>query len=184
MVRVPDHDPRRRPARISSATLPSAASIPASSSPATSRSSRIWPAGRTSASTLEITDKVMNDCLWIGLHPALSNAHPAQRRLHQRVLRGVRLSVDLTQFDVSNYASFICSMSPIWLTTHSRQHATVPAHSPIKLWSYYFLYLMAKQSLNVDGDFFECGVFKGGSASFIAQLMDGVWQDTTPLRHV
>ena len=25
------------------------------------------------ASTLEVTDKVMNDCLWIGLHPALSD---------------------------------------------------------------------------------------------------------------
>jgi CDP-6-deoxy-D-xylo-4-hexulose-3-dehydrase len=33
-----------------------------------------YMAGRTylTASTLEITDKVMNDCLWIGLHPALS----------------------------------------------------------------------------------------------------------------
>jgi O-methyltransferase len=86
------------------------------------------------------------------------------------------LSVDLTQFDVSNYASFICEgvyVPYMADDAFKTLHATVPAHSPIKLWSYYFLYLLAKQSLNVDGDFFECGVFKGGSASFIAQLMDG-----------
>jgi O-methyltransferase len=86
------------------------------------------------------------------------------------------LSVDLTKFDMSNYASFMCEGVYVpYLADDAFKtlHATVPAHSPIKLWSYYFLYLMAKQSLNVEGDFFECGVFKGGSASFIAQIMEG-----------
>lgn len=38
-----------------------------------------------------------------------------------------------------------------------------------RLW---VIYLMAKQTLNVDGCFFECGVFRGGSASLIAQVAD------------
>lgn len=52
-------------------------------------------------------------------------------------------------------------------------HANVPASSPIRIYSYHALYLMALQSLNVDGDFIECGVYKGGSASFLAMVMEG-----------
>lgn len=83
---------------------------------------------------------------------------------------------DFSHFDLKHYANFICEGVYVPYSADSKfkeLHATVPEHSPIKIWSYYFLYLMAKQSLNVAGDFFECGVFKGGSASFLARLMEG-----------
>lgn len=49
----------------------------------------------------------------------------------------------------------------------------VPEHSPIRIYGYFTLYCLAKQSLSVEGSFFECGVFRGGSASFFANLMEG-----------
>lgn len=49
----------------------------------------------------------------------------------------------------------------------------VPKHSPISELSYYYIYLFAKQSINVDGDFYECGVFRGGSAAFISRCIAG-----------
>ncbi len=39
-----------------------------------------------------------------------------------------------------------------------------------RLWN---IYLMAKQSLRVPGCFFECGVYAGGTALFLAQIMEG-----------
>ena len=39
-----------------------------------------------------------------------------------------------------------------------------------RLWT---IYLMAKQSMNIDGCFMECGVFRGGSAALIAKVLDG-----------
>lgn len=83
---------------------------------------------------------------------------------------------DLSHFDFTHYANLLCEglYIPYMADSKFRElHATVPEHSPIKIWSYYFLYLMAKQSLNVPGDFFECGVFRGGSASFLAKLTNG-----------
>jgi O-methyltransferase len=84
--------------------------------------------------------------------------------------------LDFSHFDLTHYANFICEGVYVPYLADDRfneLHAAVPEHSPIKVWSYYFIYLMAKQSLNVRGDFFECGVFRGGSASFIARLMEG-----------
>jgi O-methyltransferase len=83
---------------------------------------------------------------------------------------------DFSTYDFSDYASVIVhGMFMPFLKDEAFKalHATVPRTSPIKLWSYYFLYQLVKQSLSVEGDFFECGVFKGGSASFIAKLMEG-----------
>ena len=46
----------------------------------------------------------------------------------------------------------------------------VTALSEMAIWN---LYLLAKQSLSVEGNFFECGVDRGGSAIFLADLMRG-----------
>lgn len=54
-----------------------------------------------------------------------------------------------------------------------RLHALVPPSSPINLDAYWNLYVLARQSLHVPGDFIECGVFAGGSASFLANIMEG-----------
>jgi O-methyltransferase len=52
-----------------------------------------------------------------------------------------------------------------------RFYSLVPSHATLSVFSYWHLYLLAKQSLNVPGDFVECGVYKGASASFIARVM-------------
>jgi O-methyltransferase len=49
----------------------------------------------------------------------------------------------------------------------------VPSHSPICELAYYYIYLFAKQSINIEGDFYECGIFRGGSAAFIAKCIAG-----------
>lgn len=54
-----------------------------------------------------------------------------------------------------------------------RLHTLVPSSSPIHKNSYWNIYALARQSLNITGDFWECGVFTGGSASFIANVMEG-----------
>lgn len=54
-----------------------------------------------------------------------------------------------------------------------RLHAMVPKHSPVGECSYYTLYTAVRQTLHVPGIFMECGVFRGGSASFIANVIDG-----------
>ncbi len=56
-------------------------------------------------------------------------------------------------------------------TEFKRLYAQVPAHSPISQVSYFNLYCIAKQCLNVEGVFMECGVFRGGSASFFANII-------------
>lgn len=83
---------------------------------------------------------------------------------------------DLTRLDLSNYTNLFMEAvycpykaDPAFL----KLHEAVPGHSPIKQQSYWHLYLMAKQSLAVDGAFVECGVFKGGSAAFLAKIADG-----------
>ena len=54
-----------------------------------------------------------------------------------------------------------------------RLHETVPSHSPITPFSYYMLYVLALQCAKLPrGCFFECGVFRGGSARFLAQILD------------
>jgi O-methyltransferase len=51
------------------------------------------------------------------------------------------------------------------LQMEAAPHTAVPMEC---LWT---LYLMAKQSLNVPGEFWECGVDRGGSARFIADTI-------------
>lgn len=52
-------------------------------------------------------------------------------------------------------------------------YAQVPKSSTIQISSYYYLWLLAKQCLSVEGDFWECGVFAGGSAKFLSLVMNG-----------
>ncbi len=83
---------------------------------------------------------------------------------------------DFSTYDFSDYQSVLVQgmyLPHLKNADFAKLLATVPETSPIMPWSYYTIYQMVRQSLHVEGDFFECGVFKGGSASFIAKLMVG-----------
>lgn len=83
---------------------------------------------------------------------------------------------DFSHFDLKHYNNFIFEGVYVPFRADAnflKLYSAVPSHSPIHEWSYYHLYLMALQSLNLDGDFFECGVFKGGSAAFLAKIISG-----------
>ena len=41
----------------------------------------------------------------------------------------------------------------------------------LTLQSYWYLYLALKQSLGIEGEFWECGVYRGGSAKFIRDVI-------------
>ncbi len=47
----------------------------------------------------------------------------------------------------------------------------ITVHSPMSDFSYYTLYKLLQQAIKIGGDVVECGVFMGGSASFIANVM-------------
>lgn len=51
-----------------------------------------------------------------------------------------------------------------------RKTAEVPNLGRERLWT---IYQMAKQSLHVQGSFFECGVYVGGTSLFLAQILEG-----------
>lgn len=46
----------------------------------------------------------------------------------------------------------------------------ITALDPWRLWT---LYCLGRQCLHVDGEFFECGVHRGGSALFLARMLEG-----------
>ena len=52
-----------------------------------------------------------------------------------------------------------------------RLHSLVTVETPVQIYHFYNIYLLARQAMRAKGVFVECGVFKGGTASFIANVL-------------
>jgi O-methyltransferase len=59
------------------------------------------------------------------------------------------------------------------------KHETIV--SPERCW---ILYSLCRQSLSINGDVWECGVYKGGTAAMLAQILHDFSSDTTKHLHL
>lgn len=81
-------------------------------------------------------------------------------------------------------AEFYAPLFSPWLGygDFARHFRVASQHSLVSADRCYVLYALALQAMHLEGEFWECGVYRGGSAHLLAEVMSSTSQTPPPLR--